>query len=255
MQQPSNQEYSQTTELDKFPFEYDRVIDELVEFWQTHKEPSDLTAHIRSTLKQGCTSLTSFFAKVRDDLRTDKHSKYTASSAFEFRHILETEFLQLYRPYAERQAKEEAERQEQAKAAEVKRLAKIKEEIERQAQIRAGIERQAKNKAENERRVRADFDALGELMEKTIDRKELIELGRKRQDLAPYVGIKHPYENVCWKCRSRISSTIHIKCKVCGWYICNGCGSCKKPVCDRSYTILHEDTYEPFLPDYPDDLS
>jgi hypothetical protein len=46
--------------------------------------------------------------------------------------------------------------------------------------------------------ARADFDALGEEMAKATTREEFVELGRKREDLAPYTGICYPYENVCW---------------------------------------------------------
>lgn len=89
--------------MDNIPSEDQLVINELVEFWQTHNEPHKLTAHIRGTLKQGCTSLTSFFAKVRDDLRADKHSTYAASSASEFRAFLGAEYHRLYNPCVERQ--------------------------------------------------------------------------------------------------------------------------------------------------------
>ena len=64
--------------MDNIPVEDQLVTDELVAFWQTHNEPRNLLAHIRDTLKQGCNSLTIFFATVRDDLSTDKHSKYAA---------------------------------------------------------------------------------------------------------------------------------------------------------------------------------
>ena len=111
--------------MDNIPVEDQLVIDELVAFWQTHNEPRNLLAHIRDTLKQGCNSLTFFFATVRDDLRTDKHSKYAASSVLEFRQFLEVECRRLYQPCAERQ----------------------------QAEDQA--------KTENERRARVDFDALG----------------------------------------------------------------------------------------------
>jgi len=204
--------------LDNIPLEDQLVIDELVEFWQTNDEPRNLTAHIRGTLKQGCTSLTWFFAKVRDDLRTDKHSKYTASSVFEFRQFLEVEYRRLYQPCAERQQAE------------------------------------AQAKAEKERRARADFDALGKEMAKATTRAELVELGRKREKLAPYTGNKHVYENVCWCCHSRISSTIHARCLDCGWYICSSCGSCSH-VCNKTYkSVFHDEAVDPFLPDFPDDI-
>jgi hypothetical protein len=78
------------------PLEDQLVIAELVEFWQTHDEPRDLTAHIRGTLKPDYTSLTWFFGQVRDNLRKDKHSEYAASSTFEFSQFLEAECRRLY---------------------------------------------------------------------------------------------------------------------------------------------------------------
>lgn len=222
--------------MGNIPLEYQLVIDELVEFWQTHYEPRNLMEHAHSTFRQGCDSLTFFFLTVRDDLRTDKRSKYTASSALEFRQFLEVEYRRLYQLCAERQAEAQAK-------AEAERLAQMKAENERQAQIRAEKERLAQMKPENEKRARADFDALGKLMAKATDRKEIMELARKREDLAPYIGILHPYENVCWKCHHRVSSTIHLRCLKCRWLVCSICGSCKcnKPVSD------------PFLPDFPDE--
>lgn len=183
--------------MDNIPLEDQLVIDELVGLWQTRSEPNNLLAHIRGTLKDGCGSITFFFAQVRQNLLTDKHSDYAASSTFEFRQFLEAEYRRLYQPYAERQAKQRAE-------------------IERQAQI----------KAENERRARADFDALGQLLAKSTDRKESIEIARKREDLAPHTGRTFSYENHCWNCKSHISSAIHARCKDCRWYICSSCGSC-----------------------------
>ena len=37
---------------------------------------------------------------------------------------------------------------------------------------------------------------------------------------------KDTYSSVCWNCKSRIISSINIRCPVCGWYICDNCGSC-----------------------------
>ncbi len=151
--------------------------------------------------------------------------------------------------WAERQARirEQAKRDEEG-AARRESMSQAREKafaehLERIDQARA-----------NQAQARADFDALGELMEKTIDRKELIELGRKRQDLAPYIGRKFVYESHCWNCPGRISSTIHARCIYCRWYICSRCGSCSQD-CDRKYSTIHEDSNDPFLPDYPDDYS
>ena len=76
------------------------------------------------------------------------------------------------------------------------------------------------------RRARVDFEALGKEMAKATTRTELVELGRKRADLAPHTGVSYVYENYCWNCRGRISSTIHARCPVCRFYICSSCGSC-----------------------------
>lgn len=205
--------------MDNIPLEEQHVIDELVGLWQTRNEPRDLLTHIRGTLKPGSYSVTFFFAQVCDDLRTDKHSKYTASSASEFKQFLEAEYRRLDQVNTERQAQAIAEK---------------REEQERRARIRE----------ERVRRARADFDALGEEMAKATTRAKLVELGRKRADLAPYTGDPHPYENHCWNCPSRISSTIHARCSVCRWYICSNCGSCSHD-CNR--------IYNPFQ-DMPDDL-
>jgi hypothetical protein len=239
------------------PNEEQLVIDELVGFWQTSSEPRDLTAHIRGTWKPGCASVTSFFAKVRDDLRTDKHSEYAASSAFEFRQFLEAEYRRLYQPYAERQAEAQAK-------AEAERQAQMKAAAERQAQWKAAAERQAEAQAkaeaereENERRARAVFDAIGKEMAKATTRAELVELGRKRAYLAPYIGIPYPYgdyENHCWNCERRVSSAIQARCPVCRWYICSSCDSCDH-FCNKTYNPVQDEAVDPFLPDYPDDIS
>jgi hypothetical protein len=251
MQQPPNQDYPQTYILDNIPFEEQRVIDELVELWQTHDEPRDLLAHIRDTLKTGY-SITFFFAQVRND-----YSKYATSSASEFRQFLEDEYRRVAKPYAislarakafdEAQAKAEAERQAEAQAIEAEaelQVQAIAEECEEQ-------ERRARIREERIRRYRAYFDALGEEMAKTTTREELVALRRKRAAVAQYLGI-HPYENVCWKCHNDISSAIHAQCKVCRWYICSLCGSCN---CNRISNHFKGEAVDPFLPHYPDDLS
>ncbi len=79
---------------------------------------------------------------------------------------------------------------------------------------------------ENERKARADFDALGKEMVKATTRAELVELGRKRADLAAYTGVSYVYENHCWNCKKQISSAIDAQCSDCRFYICSSCGSC-----------------------------
>lgn len=212
--------------MDTITLKEQLIIDELVEFWQTHNEPRDLFAHICDATLQGFYSLNYFLLTVRTDLRTDKRSKYAASSAFEFRQFLEVEYRRLYQSCAERLAEAQAK-------AEAERLAQMKAENERQAQIRA------------------DFDALGELMAKTSDRKESMVLARKREDLAPYTGRIFVYENHCWKCKKDISSAIHARCKVCGWYICSTCASCGCGY--KEFYGYHDEAVDPFLPDFPDD--
>lgn len=186
--------------MDKFPFEDQLVIDELVEYWQTGKAPVYLYGHIRDTSKPGGRQICLFFLKVYKDLYTGKRSQYAALSASEFKQFLEDEYHPLNKQ------REEWERLARA----------IREENERKA--RAEHE-------ENERKARADFDALGKEMAKATTRKELIELGRKRVALAPYTGTSYVYENHCFRCKRHISSAIHARCPSCGWYICS-CGAC-----------------------------
>jgi hypothetical protein len=199
MQQPPNQEYPQIYVLDKIPFEEQRVIDELVGLWQTRYEPRDLLAHIRVTWKPGAGRVTWFFAQVRQDLLNDKHSNYDASSISQFKHFLETEYRRLDQLNTVRQAQAKTDAEAQAKA---------------------------KEQEEHERRAKADFDALGKEMAKATTRAELVELGRKREDLAPHTGDSYVYENHCYNCKRHISSAIHARCSVCGWYICSSCDSC-----------------------------
>ena len=248
MQQPPNQENPQTNVLDNIPFEVQRIIDELVKLLQTHSEPSDLAMHVDTLPSTGGRHIVrNFFRQVYKDLRTDelnsyasfsnslsiirdgrpmttdKRSNYASFSASEFKILLETEYSQWVQGHPEHQAW--AKEDTQAKA---------------------------KERDEYARKVRAEFDALGKQIAKATTRAELVKLGRRREDLAPYIGIKHPYESHCWNCPSRISSTIHVRCKVCRWFICYRCGSCKKPVCD---SIYYDETNDTFLPDYPEDLS
>jgi len=86
----------------------------------------------------------------------------------------------------------------------------------------------AEEREESERRAKAsdDFNALGKEMAKATTRAELVELGRKRADLAPHTGISYVYENHCWQCKTHISSAIHAQCPNCSFYICSSCGSC-----------------------------
>ena len=231
MQQPPNQEYPQTDVLDNIPFEEQRVIDELVGLWRTRYEPRDLVTHLdRLSGSWGSGVGASFFRQVYEDLRTDKRSKYAASSTYEFKQFLKAEYRL--------RAKAETERRSQAQA---------KADAERLAQTQS----KAKEREEFKRRARADFDALGREIANTTVREELVELGRKRAYLAQYTGDSYVYENVCWCCHSDISSAIHARCSVCGWYMCSIRGSCS-PGCNSTY---QDKAVSSFLPDYPDDLS
>ena len=74
------------------------------------------------------------------------------------------------------------------------------------------------------------------------------ELGNER------ARVPYDYKNICWKCHLAISSEINDRCSVCGWYICSNCRSCSRD-CDGTYNPFHAQTSDPFLPDYPDDIS
>jgi hypothetical protein len=189
--------------------------------------------------------------------------------------------------YAERQARIKAQAQKDEEAAErikAKRLAFRESMVERIAQARA-----------NQERARADFDALGEEMAKATNRKERIELGRQLKAIAPNTGVsyvpeKHckncfvgiskainpqcldckgficinceccfcepdkDYDNVCWNCHLEVSKETSKFCSACGWYVCSNCGSCYRD-CNGAYNPLYVQTGDPFLPDYPDDIS
>jgi hypothetical protein len=169
--------------LDKFPFEEQRVINELVEFWQTRYEPCDLVTHIDEVSGAwGGVIDTGFFRQVYEDLCVDKHS-YGVSSASEFKQLLEDKYHRAqkkdktsffkqrfedlrkhsnyvaYSPlelkqhvdaeYRKARADAEAERQAQAKA-KAERKARADAEAERQAQAKAKAERQAKEEAERQ---------------------------------------------------------------------------------------------------------
>lgn len=203
--------------MDRIPFEEQRVIDELIVLYQTGYEPSELVIHMdRLSGSWGSGIGSSFFRQVYEDLRKGKLSRYDTFSKSDFKRFLEAEFSQQAHEHAMRQAqaqaKADAERQAQAQAKLLER-----EEYER----RAKAERE-----ENERRAKANFDALGHEMANATTRAELVELGRKRADLAPHTGVIYVYKNHCWKCKAHISSAIHARCPGCKFYICSSCGSC-----------------------------
>src|SRR5207248_2020462 len=149
-------------------------------------------------------------------------NNYATFSAFEFKRLLETEYSQWVQTHANPQtwAKADAE-------------AKEKE----------------KKREEHVRKARAEFDALGKEMAKTTDRAELVELGRKRTNLARDTGVSYVYLNHCWNCHSDISSEINARCPGCKLFICSFCGSC---FCNVTSNPVHIETNDPFLPDYPD---
>jgi len=210
--------------LNKIPLEERRIIDELVDFWQTRYEPRDLITHLdRLSSSWGSGAGASFFRQVYEDVRSGKRSKYTASSASEFKQFLEIEYS--------RQVQIHVEHKAQAKAkAEADRQAWMKAETEHKVRERAEAERKAQEEAKrregDERRARADFDALGKQMAKATTRAELVKLGQKRADLAPLTGVSYVYKNHCWKCPNSISSDVHAQCPICTYYICSSCGSC-----------------------------
>ncbi len=72
----------------------------------------------------------------------------------------------------------------------------------------------------------ANFDALEEETEKASTREELVEPGRKRAALAPYIGVSYVSTSQCWNCEEPISSDIQVQCPGCRFYICSSCGSC-----------------------------
>ena len=81
--------------MDEIPLKVRCVIDELVELWQTCYEPRDLLTHIAGTWKPGGGRDTMFFAQMRQDLLTDKRSKYATFSASDFKQFLEDEYHRL----------------------------------------------------------------------------------------------------------------------------------------------------------------
>ncbi len=162
----------ETYVLDDIPFEERRIIDELVNYWQTRYEPRDLTIHIdKLPSTWGQHRVRNFFRQVYEDLCTDQHSKYVAFSASKFEGFLETEYSQRAQTHGEHQAQ-------------------VKAEAERQAQV------EAKEREEYEKRARADFDALGKEMAKATTRAECVKSGRKRAALEPYIG--SPAGSLLW---------------------------------------------------------
>jgi hypothetical protein len=121
--------------------------------------------------------------------------------------------------FAERQARVKAQTQAEMEA-------EARANVLRQARMQANAERQASAVAERQARARAEFEALGKEIAKATTRAELVELGQKRADLAPYTGVSYVYTNHCWNCKEHISSDIHAQCSACRFYICSSCGSC-----------------------------
>ncbi|EFH86395.1 cell envelope integrity protein TolA [Ktedonobacter racemifer] len=214
--------------MDKIPFEEQRVIYELVEFWKTGEEPRDLIIHIdRLSGSWGSGLGVNIFRKVYADLRANNHRKHGA----ELQQFLESEYLRLAEIHAEQQARA----REKAEAA---HKAQQRANAERRAQQRAEAERRAQVEAEEhakrKQNARANFEALGKEMEETTDRAELVRLGIERAHWALYTGIRYDYESHCWHCTHHISSAIQAQCPVCTYYICSNCGSC---FCDRDKRI------------------
>lgn len=73
--------------------------------------------------------------------------------------------------------------------------------------------------------------------------------------LVSSTNMTYAYENVCWDCGSRISSTFCIRCDVCGWYICVNCGACEYGGCPgrQARSSQADDKPEPYVPDTYDD--
>lgn len=213
--------------MNEIPLEEQRVIDELVQFWQSGYEPRDLITHLdRLSSTWGSGVGVGFFRRVYRDICTGNHSTYITSSASEFKRFLEIEYS--------RQAQIDTELKAQALVkAEAERKAREKAEAERRAREKAEAERQAQEEAkereELQRRARIDFDILGKEIAKATVRAERIELGRKRADLAKHVGLSFTYVSHCWNCKAPISSNINAQCLDCGYYICNSCTSCFCP--------------------------
>lgn len=56
-----------------------------------------------------------------------------------------------------------------------------------------------------------------------------------------YIGNRLHYLNHCWRCQTEVSSLFCEKCSLCGWYICNGCGSCRQDGCMYSVNGFRAD--------------
>jgi len=180
--------------LDKIPLNELRVINALVVYWRLCRKSSpDLVrpSSILLELIDRCSMGISFFRQVYHDLCSGSRSKYADLSESEFKLFLVAEYLQPVQIFVEYQAQTTLE-----------------------------------ERKEYERRARADFDALGKEMAEAATRAELVELGRRRADLAPHTGVSYVYENHCWNCKKQISSAIDAQCSVCRFYICSSCGSC-----------------------------
>jgi hypothetical protein len=203
--------------MDKIPFEERRVIHALIVFWQCTRF-SHLNQVRPSPRILGLIDRCS----IGIDFFRQVYSDLCSDKRIKFVGFSESEFKQFLeteynQPFIEQQVQAIAE--------------------EREVQ---------------ERRARADFVALGEEMVKATTRTERVELGRKRANLVPYTRIRHNYESHCWNCKMPISSSIHAQCPDCTYYICSNCDAC---FCNRAYNTFHDEAVDPFLPDYPDDLS
>jgi hypothetical protein len=159
MQQPPNQEYPLTDVLDNIPFAERRVIHALVVFWQ-YTRYSDLN-QVRPSPR-----ILELIDRCRIGINFFRQVYRDLCSDRRIKYVgfSESEFKQFLvieynQPF-----------------------------VEHQAQARA-----------NQEQARADFDALGEEMAKTTDRKERIELGRRREVLAPFTGRTFVYQNHCWQ--------------------------------------------------------
>ena len=90
--------------MNKIPFEEQRVIDELVDFWQTRKEPSDITTHINDTKHSTGYNTYSFFKSLYDDLQHGKRKVFTRMSPSEVKISLENKCRQYIRKEQESKA-------------------------------------------------------------------------------------------------------------------------------------------------------
>lgn len=49
---------------------------------------------------------------------------------------------------------------------------------------------------------------------------------REARERYSHMRSSYSYANVCWSCKSEISSDTDKRCPKCRWYICSKCGSC-----------------------------